>query len=157
MAEGSNPDIMLPINPAAVGAPVRMVERVHSVNEKKSNSPATAIAVKTSGKETGVNGEISAVQTSDLKNEQTQADSAGTQEDSIPLLDELPLSVRAAIPDLRFAGHVYSDQPQKRMIIINSRVVREGDRVDNGLTLERITNRGVVMRFKRSLFQVKLF
>ena len=74
-----------------------------------------------------------------------------------PLLDELPVAVRAAIPELSFAGHVYSNVPQKRLIIINNRIVREGDLVVNGLTLEEIDNNGVVLRFKSSIFRVKLF
>lgn len=74
-----------------------------------------------------------------------------------PLLDELPVAIRAAIPDLSFAGHVYSDVPQKRLIIINNRIVREGDLVVNGLTLEKINSDGVVLRYESSVFRVKLF
>ena len=75
----------------------------------------------------------------------------------VPLLDELPVAIRAAIPDLSFAGHVYSDVPQKRLIIINNRIVREGDLVTNGLTLEKIDSEGVVLRYESSVFRVKLF
>jgi len=74
-----------------------------------------------------------------------------------PLLEELPVAIRAAIPDLSFAGHVYSDVPQKRLIIINNRIVREGDLVGNGLTLEKIDSEGVVLRYESSVFRVKLF
>ncbi len=74
-----------------------------------------------------------------------------------PLLDELPVTVRAAIPDLSFAGHVYSDVPQKRLIIINNRIVREGDLVVTGLTLEEIYNKGVILRYNSSVFRVELF
>jgi general secretion pathway protein B len=74
-----------------------------------------------------------------------------------PLLDELPVAVRAAIPDLSFAGHVYSDVPQKRLIIINNRIVREGDLIVNGLTLEEIESDGVVLRYESSIFRVELF
>lgn len=74
-----------------------------------------------------------------------------------PLLDDLPVAIRAAIPDLSFAGHVYSDVPQKRLIIINNRIVREGDLVGNGLTLEKIDNEGVVLRYESSVFRVDLF
>jgi len=74
-----------------------------------------------------------------------------------PLLDELPVAVRAAIPDLSFAGHVYSDVPLKRLIIINNRIVREGDLIVNGLTLEEIESDGVVLRYESSVFRVELF
>ena len=74
-----------------------------------------------------------------------------------PLLDDLPVAIRAAIPDLSFAGHVYSDVPQKRLIIINNRIVREGDLIGSGLTLENIDNDGVVLRYESSVFRVELF
>jgi general secretion pathway protein B len=74
-----------------------------------------------------------------------------------PLMEELPVAIRAAIPDLSFAGHVYSDVPQKRLIIINNRIVREGDLIANGLSLEKIEPNGVVLRYEMSFFRVKLF
>lgn len=74
-----------------------------------------------------------------------------------PLMDELPASVRAAIPDLSFAGHVYSDEPLKRLIIINNRIVREGDLVVDSLFLQKIDREGVVLRYDASIFRVKLF
>lgn len=74
-----------------------------------------------------------------------------------PLLDELPVEVRAALPELSFAGHVYSDAPRKRLIIINNRIVREGDLIANGLFLEKIDREGVILRYETSIFRVKLF
>jgi general secretion pathway protein B len=74
-----------------------------------------------------------------------------------PLMEELPDAVRATIPDLSFAGHVYSNVPQKRLIIINNRIVREGDLIDNGLSLEKIDPDGVVLRYETLVFRVKLF
>lgn len=74
-----------------------------------------------------------------------------------PLMEELPVAIRAALPDLAFAGHVYSDVPEKRLIIINNRIVREGDLIVNGLFLKKIDREGVVLLYETSLFRVKLF
>ena len=74
-----------------------------------------------------------------------------------PLLEELPVVIRARIPDLSFAGHVYSEVAMKRLIIINNRIVREGDRIAKGLSLEQIDPDGVVLRFEHAVFRVKLF
>ena len=74
-----------------------------------------------------------------------------------PLMEELPVEVRAGIPDLSFAGHVYSDAAPKRLIIINNRIVREGDLISNGLFLEQIDPDGVVLKYETSVFRVKLF
>lgn len=75
----------------------------------------------------------------------------------IPLLDELSEKVRAGMPDLSFAGHVYADEPVMRLIIINNRIVREGDLVSDGLSLEKIEPNGVVLRYKTAVFRVQLF
>ncbi len=75
----------------------------------------------------------------------------------IPLLDELPSHVKTEVPDLSFAGHVYGDDARKRLIIINNRIVREGDMVSNELFLEQIRPDGVVLRHKTVVFRVQLF
>jgi general secretion pathway protein B len=75
----------------------------------------------------------------------------------VPLLEELPPQVRSAIPELSFAGHVYADEAQQRLIIINNRILREGDMISNGLLLERIAPDGVVLRHETAVFRVKLF
>ncbi len=76
---------------------------------------------------------------------------------AIPLLDELPAAVRKGIPELSFAGHVYADEPAKRLIIINNRIVREGAMVSNGLSLETIEANSVVLQYETVLFRVQLF
>ena len=74
-----------------------------------------------------------------------------------PLLEELPLELRKSIPELSFAGHVYADDAEKRLIMINNRIVREGELVDSGLFLQQITRDGVIVRYETVVFRVKLF
>lgn len=74
-----------------------------------------------------------------------------------PLMDDLPVAIRAGIPDLTFAGHVYSEVPEQRLIIINNRIVREGDLISSGLALQQIDSDGVVLKYEKSVFRVKLF
>ncbi|MBU0961850.1 MAG: general secretion pathway protein GspB [Proteobacteria bacterium] len=80
-----------------------------------------------------------------------------TAEPVLPLLEELPAAVRSKIPELAFVGHVYADDAGKRLIIINNRIVREGDLVSKGLSLQQITRDGVIMRYGAVVFRVKLF
>jgi general secretion pathway protein B len=61
------------------------------------------------------------------------------------------------LPKLTFSGHVYSPEPSLRMIMINDTVVREGDRIGTDLSLEEITQNGVVIRHDLTRFQVRLF
>lgn len=73
------------------------------------------------------------------------------------LFEELPAKVRNNIPELSFAGHVYADDAEKRLIVINNRIVREGDLISKGLSLVQITLDGVIMRYQTLVFRVKLF
>ena len=77
--------------------------------------------------------------------------------DEIPYLEDMSNEFQQKIPTLSFSGHVYSDEPGLRMIMINDGVVREGDPVGTELTLHEITADGVVMGFKETRFRVKLF
>ncbi len=75
----------------------------------------------------------------------------------LPLLEELSADLQAAIPDLSFAGHVYAAEGRQRLIMINMRVVREGNTISPGLILEKIEENGVVLRYQEVSFRVHLF
>lgn len=70
--------------------------------------------------------------------------------------DELPDHIRSAIPALTFSFHVYSDNPQRRTIIINKRRVKEGNSVDGRLILQEITREGVVLDWDGHRFYINV-
>ncbi len=74
---------------------------------------------------------------------------------SIPLLQDLPIQLQAEIPSLEFAGHTYSEDPYQRMIIINGRILREGDMIAPNTYLTEITWEGVTIAFSGTRFRVK--
>jgi general secretion pathway protein B len=75
---------------------------------------------------------------------------------TLPLLKNLPVDQQRIIPEISLAGHVYSDEPSRRMIMINSRIVREGELVGENLRLVKITWDGVILRHINTEFQIKL-
>jgi general secretion pathway protein B len=74
---------------------------------------------------------------------------------SIPLLQDLPIQLQAEIPSLEFAGHTYSEDPYQRMIIINGRILREGDMIAPNTYLTEITWEGVTIAFSGTRFRIK--
>lgn len=74
---------------------------------------------------------------------------------SLPFLNELPAALRAKLPNLKFAGHTYSENPYQRMIIINGKILREGDMIDSNTRLAEINWEGVTIDFSGIRFQVK--
>ena len=75
----------------------------------------------------------------------------------IPLQQELPLAIRSQIPEMKFSGHVFSETPELRMILIDTTVVRQGDQINPDLKLLEITEDGLIMEFKGNRFKRALF
>lgn len=78
-----------------------------------------------------------------------------TAQKSLPLLNELSSELRAEIPSLKFAGHTYSENPYQRMIIINGKILREGDMIEYNTKLAEINWEGVTIEFNGTRFRVK--
>jgi len=76
---------------------------------------------------------------------------------NLPLLEELPLSIQSQLPEMKYSGHVFSPNPELRMILINTTVVREGDQINADLRLTEITRDGLIMSHKDTNFKVDLF
>lgn len=76
--------------------------------------------------------------------------------EDLPLLHDLPAAIRKRLPPLTFAGHVYAEDAAKRMIIINNRICREGDMVEDQLYLDRIVWEGVILRYQDLRFRMDL-
>lgn len=76
---------------------------------------------------------------------------------NLPLLEELPLSIQTQLPEMKYSGHVFSPNPELRMILINTTVVREGDLIHADLRLTEITRDGLIMSHKDTAFKVDLF
>jgi general secretion pathway protein B len=67
-------------------------------------------------------------------------------------LPDLPLETNRRAPELSMDIHVYSDQPDKRFVLINSRRYREGEQLSEGPLVEAITREGAVLRYEGQRF-----
>ncbi|RQO61821.1 hypothetical protein DBR47_06745 [Paucibacter sp. KBW04] len=77
---------------------------------------------------------------------------APVAERPLPSKDGLPEDLRRELPPLVTGGAMYSDTPANRMLIINSQVWHEGDKIAPNLTLEQIRLRSAVLVFKGQRF-----
>jgi general secretion pathway protein B len=78
-----------------------------------------------------------------------------TAQTDLPLLHDLPAIVQAEIPNLEYAGHTYSQNPSQRMIIINGRILREGNVIAPNIYLREITWEGLIIESNGTLFRVQ--
>ena len=65
-----------------------------------------------------------------------------------------PASTAASVQGLKVTGATYSDNPAHRMLIVNGRVVLEGQEVEPGLTLEVITPHSAVLNRQGARFNI---
>lgn len=77
---------------------------------------------------------------------------ASGAEARIPSRNELPPELRAALPPLNVSGAVYAPQPAGRLLFVNGLVLREGDAIGDGLSVERIGASASVLVFRGQRF-----
>jgi general secretion pathway protein B len=82
-----------------------------------------------------------------LKKTGATAPAAPSPETGVPTLNELPEVIRREIPSLAFGGYLYSNSPADRTVLINNRLLREGDQVAPGLTLEKMTPKEAILNY----------
>jgi len=71
-----------------------------------------------------------------------------------PLFQNLPSDIKAQLPDMELNIHVYSTNPSKSFVYINSRRYQEGATIGNSITLEKVTPTGVILRHQGSAFRL---
>jgi general secretion pathway protein B len=76
---------------------------------------------------------------------------APTRNESATPLD-MPLEIKKQLPPLAVAGYI-QDGESNNMVIINDKLLREGDDVEPGLKLEQILNGSIVLSFKGYRFK----
>ena len=79
-----------------------------------------------------------------LSRQQADAPGLGLPVQQAPLA-LMPTALRDRLGPLHFSLHVYSSQPEQRSIIINNRMMREGEWLTPQLLLHAITQEGVIM------------
>jgi len=61
---------------------------------------------------------------------------------------ELPANIQRDLPKLVIGGAMYSETPANRMLIINSQVFHEGDKLTSDLVLQEIRLKSAVLKYK---------
>ena len=77
---------------------------------------------------------------------------APTGSPGVPLLYEMPLGTRQALPPLKLSMHVYSPDPARRVVIIDGARLLEGEIVSGESKVSQITSDGVVLQLGDQVF-----
>ncbi len=76
------------------------------------------------------------------------------QSDRVFNLNDLPTDVRSALPPLKISAHVYSPEPQSRLVRVNDQLLQEGQVSIEGMQVEEILPKGIVFRFQGTRFRM---
>jgi general secretion pathway protein B len=77
---------------------------------------------------------------------------------AVPLLSELPFEVREKLGTLQINVHSYSANPDERMVFINMKRLRTGDRIgEGGPVLKEITPEGAVIDYGDGQARLKVW
>ncbi|MET0961450.1 MAG: general secretion pathway protein GspB [Noviherbaspirillum sp.] len=72
----------------------------------------------------------------------------------IALLQELPAQIQREIPPLAINGYIYASSPADRSVLINNRLRREGDQLADGLVLEKLLPREMVLNYRGYRYRI---
>jgi len=75
---------------------------------------------------------------------------------AIPYLHEMPDYQQQSVPQMTFAGHVYSSNKASRSVIINDVFMSEGDELLPEINVVEITASGVVFSLSGSYFRIDI-
>jgi general secretion pathway protein B len=80
--------------------------------------------------------------------------SALAADEQLLTLGQLPQQIQQEIPVLTVGGYIYSDNRAERSLLINNKLLREGDEVAAGLRLEKMTPHAAILDYKGYRYRI---
>jgi len=127
------------------------------VNRKLIDKPIPMIDIKEEPEIFQTTKEQEPIIRRSLTRSQPQAETGDVSKQKILNNNDLPLSVRQALPKMTISGHIYSNEPGSRIVNINGQIIREGEVISKGLKLDEITSTGIILSYKGYRFRMRLF
>jgi general secretion pathway protein B len=145
IASNSSPAVKAPL-PAAK-KPVASVS--HLAKEAAAPSNANIHEAATSHKSKSLPLDATTVASAAHTHKKTSASSAATAaEPPILAFQDLPPQIQKEIPFFNVSGYIYSNNQSDRSILIDNRLLREGDQIAPDLILEKMIPTGLVLNYR---------
>jgi general secretion pathway protein B len=80
--------------------------------------------------------------------DETSVAKAPAPEPAVGTLQDLPAQIQHEIPAFTVGGYIYSGSKADRSVLINGRLLHEGDEAAPGLVLEKMTPSGMILGYK---------
>lgn len=82
------------------------------------------------------------------------APTTSSPQTQVAALRELPENIQREIPALTISGYIYSSIQSERSVLINKKLLHEGDEVAPGLTLEKMMPKEAVLNYKGYRYRI---
>ncbi len=73
---------------------------------------------------------------------------------AVALLSQLPLEFQQTVPPMSLDVHVFRETPERRFVLINETLYREGEHTAEGAVVEEIVPDGVILEYGGELFRI---
>jgi general secretion pathway protein B len=77
-----------------------------------------------------------------------------SEEKPVGSLRDLPENLQREIPAATVNGYIYAKNPADRSVLINNKLLHEGEQVEPGLVLDKLTPNGAVLNFKGYQYRI---
>jgi general secretion pathway protein B len=81
-------------------------------------------------------------------------DAAKLEEEKIGTVQDLPPNIQRELPQVSVNGYIYAKNPLDRSVLINKRLLHEGDTIAPDLLLEKMTPKGAILNFKGYRYRI---
>jgi len=83
-----------------------------------------------------------------------QQDAAKLEEETVGTVQDLPPNIQRELPQVSVNGYIYAKNPLDRSVLINKRLLHEGDTIAPDLLLEKMTPKGAILNFKGYRYRI---
>jgi general secretion pathway protein B len=81
-------------------------------------------------------------------------ESAQVEEKTVGTLQQLPENIQRELPAVVVNGYIYAKNAADRSVLINKKLLREGDQIGPELVLEKMTPSGAILNYRGYRYQI---
>jgi general secretion pathway protein B len=144
---------MAPANPPVARTPATIVA-IAPAPEDKPAPAEHAVEKKKPAPTTHKIDEATIAKATPATSAATKSPAPDVTESLASLPRDLPAHLRSEVPAVTIGGYIYSDTPSERQLLVNKRLLREGEDVAPGLKLEKMLPKAAVFNYKGYRYQV---
>lgn len=140
----ANADVIKPAAIEHVPVPAEAKAAPAARADKSSNStpavPASAVAT--------------APATSDDHHDQRKQGNSDASLSIVGTQQDLPENIRRELPTVAITGYIYADNPADRSVLIDKRLLHEGDQIGPDLVLEKMAPKSAILNYKGYRYRI---